>query len=176
MVRPRCSVGVRLVDTVLFSTSYLKLTRAREYQKALSGARTASRTSGRLAWEYRSMLLSFAYLAFAAVLKRSGSSFRVRQGFGTRAAAAPALGLGASASISEASARRSRVYGCARSSAAASAPAWVRGDTGDTAALASRPRAQEVDLPAAPARASFDRPGAARAGAAARAREPAVGL
>jgi putative transposase len=37
--------------------------------KAVSGARTASRESGRLAWEYRSMLLSFAYIAFAAVLK-----------------------------------------------------------------------------------------------------------
>jgi hypothetical protein len=49
--------------------SYMCFTRAREYQKPLNGARTVSREGVRWAWEDRSMLLSFAYLAFAAVLK-----------------------------------------------------------------------------------------------------------
>jgi putative transposase len=45
------------------------LTRAREYQKTLNGARTVSREGDRWAWEDRSMPLSFAYLAFSAVLR-----------------------------------------------------------------------------------------------------------
>jgi hypothetical protein len=48
---------------------YCCFTRARDYQKRLNGARTASREGVRWAWEDRSMLLSFAYLAFAAVLR-----------------------------------------------------------------------------------------------------------
>jgi putative transposase len=44
----------------------LRFTRAREYQKPLNAARTVSPDG---AWEDRSMLLSFAYLAFAAVLR-----------------------------------------------------------------------------------------------------------
>jgi hypothetical protein len=42
-------------------------TRTRKYQKPLEGARIARRTRVRSAWEYRLMLLSFAYLAFSAV-------------------------------------------------------------------------------------------------------------
>jgi putative transposase len=44
-------------------------TRAREYQKPLNGARTAERERVRSAWEYRSMILTFAYLAFSAVVR-----------------------------------------------------------------------------------------------------------
>jgi putative transposase len=44
-------------------------TRTRKYQKPLEGARIARRTRVRSAWEYRLMLLSFAYLAFSAVLR-----------------------------------------------------------------------------------------------------------
>jgi hypothetical protein len=47
----------------------LWFTRAREYQKPLKGARTASRERVRSAWEYRSMLFTFAYLAFSAVVR-----------------------------------------------------------------------------------------------------------
>jgi putative transposase len=45
------------------------LTRAREYQKPLNGARTVSREGVGSAWEDRSMLLPFAYLVFGAVLR-----------------------------------------------------------------------------------------------------------
>jgi hypothetical protein len=61
---------------------------------------------------------------------RSGSSCRVRQGCGARAAAAPALRLGAPASVSKASTRRSCVSRRALPSATAATPARVRGDTG----------------------------------------------
>jgi putative transposase len=45
------------------------VSRAREYQRPLYGARTINHEPVRVAWEDRSMLLSFAYLAFAAVLR-----------------------------------------------------------------------------------------------------------
>lgn len=61
--RCACSVAARLVVTSYWFTG------ARDYQKPLNGARTASREAVRWAWEYRSMLLSFAYLAFSAVLR-----------------------------------------------------------------------------------------------------------
>ena len=50
-------------------TSYVLVTRARDYQKPLNDARTINHERVRWAWEDRSMLLSFAYLAFAAVLR-----------------------------------------------------------------------------------------------------------
>jgi hypothetical protein len=75
-----------------------------------------------------------------------------------------------------ASAGRSRVHRCACSSAPAPAPTWPRGDTSDAAALASRAGAQEMDLPSAQTRPAGDRPGAAGTGAAARTREPGLGL
>src|SRR5215204_28004 len=51
------------------ATSYCCFTRACGYQKPPNGARTVCSERVRWAWEDRSMLLSFAYLAFAAVLR-----------------------------------------------------------------------------------------------------------
>src|SRR5919197_4501334 len=48
---------------------YLCLTRARKYQKPLTGASDDRPEPSSPAWEDRSMFLSFAYLAFAAVLR-----------------------------------------------------------------------------------------------------------
>jgi putative transposase len=53
----------------LAARSLLCFTRAREYQKLLNGARNVRPEGIRWPWGDRLMLLSFAYLAFAAVLR-----------------------------------------------------------------------------------------------------------
>jgi hypothetical protein len=74
--RDLAAVSGRLASTVpvrsrLGSSYVYWFTRAREYQKPLEGARIAGRTHLRSAWTYRSMPLTFAYLAFSAVLSCS---------------------------------------------------------------------------------------------------------
>jgi hypothetical protein len=143
------------------SSAFHRLTRAREYQKPLSGA-SGSQRGGRslgLGGSLDAALLRLAWLLHCSEAARSGSAGRVRQRRRTRAASSPTGGVGASAGASEASPGRSRLHRCACSPPSASASARSRRDAGDAAALASCPRAQEVDVSAPPVWPSTNRVG-----------------
>ena len=175
-----CSVGgLQLGSTDCLVTSYfLGFTRARKYQNPLNYARTINHEPVPLGLggSLDAPFLRLPCLCRCSAAARPRSPARVRQGRGAGVVAEPALRSGSSAAATAASPRRPCVHRCACATAPAPASVRARGHTGDAAALASRAGAQEVDLPAAQRRPSADGSRAARTGAAARAREPGVGL
>jgi hypothetical protein len=120
--------------------------------------------------------LRLTRLCRSSAAARSRPSGRVRQGRGAGAAAAPAVGSRSSAAASAPSTCRSGVHRCACATAPAPPSSRARGHAGDATALASRASAPEVDVPTAEIGPSTDGAPASRSGAAARAREPALGL
>ena len=105
----------------------------------------------------------------------ASSSLGGVQGAGDRRAPARALGAAASGKATAAHDGRSRVARCSESAAAAAELAVVHGYASDTAALAPAARRPPLDVRRS-VRSAADRRGDPRAGAAAGAREPALGL